>query len=62
MYCFGLSCDTLMICYVPVGWNCVFYVCDDEIVVFYSAFFDQVVGYSGDVVAMVDVCQFVYFV
>ena len=47
--------------YVPVGRNSVFDVSDVEIVVFYLAFFDQVVCYACDVVAVVDVCQFVYF-
>ena len=46
--------------YVPVGRDCVFYIGDVEVVVFYVALFDEVVCYAGDVVAVVDVCKFVY--
>ena len=48
--------------YVPVGRDGVFDVCDVKVVVFYAALFDEVVCYAGDVVAMVDVCKFVYLV
>lgn len=47
-------------CYVPVGRDGVFDVCDVEIVVFYVALFDDVVCYAGYVVAVVDVCKFIY--
>ena len=43
-----------------MGGDCVFYVCDVKIVVFYAALLDKVVCYSCDVVAVVDVCKFVY--
>ena len=46
--------------YVPVGRDGVSDVCDVEIVVFYVALFDEVVCYAGDVVAVVDVCKFIY--
>ena len=46
--------------YVPMARDSVFDVCDVEIVVFYVALFDEVVCYAGDVVAMVDVGQFIY--
>ena len=39
----------------------VFDVCDVKVVVFYSALLNQVVGNSGDVVAVIDIGQFVYF-
>ena len=48
------------LCYVPVGWNCVFDICDVKVVVFDLAFFDEVICYAGDVVAVVDVCKFIY--
>ena len=38
----------------------VFDVCDVKIVVFYAALLDKVVCYPCDVVAVVDVCKFVY--
>ena len=41
--------------------NCIFYVGDVEVVIFYLAFLDEVIGYSRDVVAVVDVCQTVDF-
>ena len=47
-------------CYVPVGRNSVFDVCDVEVVVFYVALFDEVVCYAGDVVAVVYVGKFIY--
>ena len=37
--------------------DCIFYVGDVEVVIFYLAFLDEVIGYSRDVVAVVDVCQ-----
>ena len=43
-----------------MGRDCVFDVCDVKIVVFYVALFDEVVCYAGDVVAVVDVCKFIY--
>ena len=43
-----------------MGGDCVFDVCDVKVVAFYIAFFDEVVCYAGDVVAVVDVCKFVY--
>ena len=43
-----------------MGWDGIFDVCDVEIVVFYVALFDEVVCYSGDVVAVVDVGKLVY--
>ena len=43
-----------------MGRDSVFDVCDVEIVVFYAALLDKVVCYSCDVVAVVDVCKFVY--
>lgn len=43
-----------------MGGDCVLYVCYVKVVVFYVALFDEVVCYSCDVVAMVDVCKFVY--
>ena len=43
-----------------MGGDCVFYVCDIEVVVFDVALFDEVVCYTSDIVAMVDVCMFVY--
>ena len=46
--------------YVPVGRACVFAVCDVKIVVFYVTLFDEVICYAGDVVAVVDVCKFIY--
>ena len=46
--------------YIPVGGDCVFDVCDVKVVVFYVALFDEVVCYAGDVVAVVDVCKFIY--
>ena len=46
--------------YVPMGRDSVFYVCDIEVVVFDVALFDEVVCYSSDIVAVVDVCKFIY--
>ena len=43
-----------------MGRDCVFDVCDVEIVVFYVAFFDEVVCYTSDIVAVVGVCKFIY--
>ena len=43
-----------------MGWDGIFDVCDVEIVVFYVALFDEVVCYSGDVVAVVDIGKLVY--
>ena len=43
-----------------MGWDCIFDICDVKVVVFDLTFFDEVICYSGDVVAVVDVCQFVY--
>ena len=43
-----------------MGGDCVFDVCDVKVVVFYVALFDEVVCYAGDVVAVVDVCKFIY--
>ena len=43
-----------------MGGDCVFYVGDVEIIVFYVALFDEVICYAGYVVAVVDVGQFVY--
>ena len=43
-----------------MGGDGIFDICDVEIVVFYVALLDQVVCYSCDVVAVVDVCKFVY--
>ena len=40
-----------------MGWNCVFDICDVKVVVFDLAFFDEVICYAGDVVAVVDVGQ-----
>jgi hypothetical protein len=37
--------------------DCIFYVGDVEIVILYLTFLDEVIGYSRDVVAVVDVCQ-----
>jgi hypothetical protein len=42
-----------------MGRYCIFYVSNVEVVVFYVALFDEVVCYAGDVVAMVDVSQFI---
>ena len=47
-------------CYVPVGRDGVFDVSDVEIVVFYVALSNEVVCYAGYVVAVVDVCKFIY--
>lgn len=46
--------------YIPMARDGVFDVCDVKVVVFYVALFDEVICYAGDVVAMVDVGQFVY--
>ena len=46
--------------YVPVARDGVFDVCDVKVVVFYVALFDEVICYAGYVVAVVDVCKFVY--
>ena len=46
--------------YVPVARDGVFDVCDVKVVVFYVALFDEVVCHAGYVVAVVDVCKFVY--
>lgn len=43
-----------------MGWDCIFDICDVKVVVFDLAFFDEVICYSGDVVAVVYVCQFIY--
>lgn len=45
---------------VPVGGDCVFYIGDVKVVVFYATLFDEVVCYAGDVVAVVDVSKFIY--
>ena len=47
--------------YVPMSWNSIVDVGDVKVVVFYLAFFDQIVCHTCDVVAVVDVCKFVYF-
>ena len=47
-------------CYVPMGWDCVFDIRDVKVVVFDLAFFDEVICYADNVVAVVNVGQFVY--
>ena len=47
-------------CYVPVGRNRIFDLCDVEIVVFNPALTNQIVCYSGYVIAVIDVSQLVY--
>ena len=42
-----------------MGGDCIPDICDVKVVVFYAALFDEVVCYAGDVVAMVDVGQFI---
>ena len=45
--------------YIPVGGDCVFDVCDVKVVVFYIELFDKIICDACDVVAMVNVGQFV---